>query len=111
MKKVIVIFSVVAVSIGMIKCSPKANKATTATSTETKPATTAVAATATAEQIEAGHTLYTNNCGKCHGLKEPANYNKESWTKILKSMIPKAKLSADDGTLVTAYVMANAKQD
>lgn len=108
MKKVIVIFSIVAVSFAMVKCSPKAAKATTAT--ETKSATATVATTSTATQIEAGHVLYTNNCGKCHGLKDPTNYTKESWAQILKGMIPKAKLNTDDGNLVTAYVMANAKQ-
>ena len=110
MKKFIVIFSVVAVSIAMVECSPKANKATTATSTTAATETKPVAATATAEQIEAGHVVYTNNCGKCHGLKEPGNYTKDAWTPILKGMIPKAKLNADDAKLVTAYVMANAKQ-
>ena len=106
MKKAIVIFSITAISIAMVKCSPKAAKTTTAT--ESKPAATTMASTA---QIEAGHVIYTNKCGTCHGLKDPAGFTKESWDHILKSMIPKAKLNADDGNLVTAYVMANAKQN
>jgi mono/diheme cytochrome c family protein len=104
MKKALVIFSLIAGSVVMVKCSPKAAKSTTAsTTTATKPA-------ATSDQVAAGKVIYNNNCGKCHGLKDPTQYTKDSWNHILQEMIPKAKLNPADGGLVTDYVMANAKQ-
>jgi mono/diheme cytochrome c family protein len=114
MKKVIVLFSIVAVSVAMVKCSPKAAKATTATTTTTTTTNTDVKPTPSLSvqtQIDAGKGIYVNKCGTCHGLKEPGMYDKGAWAHILKSMIPKAKLTGPDGDLVTAYVMANAKQD
>jgi len=109
MKKAIVICSMITASVIMVNCSPKTAK-TTATTTETKATTTpSVATTATAAQLETGKSIYNAKCGTCHGLKDPTKYTQESWTHIMKSMIPKAKLNEADGNLVTAYVMANAK--
>src|SRR5437588_7678176 len=59
--------------------------------------------------VEQGKTIYTAKCGKCHGLKNTANYTADRWTNILKAMIPKAKLNEAEAHQVTAYVMANAK--
>ena len=122
MKKIAVIFSLAAGSFTLIKCTPKASK----TIAETPKATTTDVATAptapatppspgaatacTAQQIESGKMIYNNNCGKCHGLYAPEKFDQAHWVKILNAMIPKAKLNETDGTLVKAYVFANAKQ-
>lgn len=58
---------------------------------------------------EQGKTVYTAKCGKCHGLKNTANYTAASWETILQKMAPKAKLTEEETTQVHAYVMANAK--
>jgi mono/diheme cytochrome c family protein len=58
----------------------------------------------------AGKTIYTNRCGRCHGLKNTENYTQQRWENILKSMIPKAKLNDEEAKQVTAYVMANSKK-
>jgi mono/diheme cytochrome c family protein len=71
------------------------------TSTETK--------TSNAELTSAGQTLYTNRCGRCHGLKNTENYTQQRWENILKTMIPKARLNDEEAKQVTAYVLANAK--
>ncbi len=63
----------------------------------------------TEAELEKGHTIFTGSCNKCHKYKEPAQYSKQKWTKVLPSMIKKAKLSAEDGEVLTAWVMAHAK--
>ena len=72
------------------------------TNAETKTSNSGVAS--------AGQTVYTNRCGRCHGLKKTENYTAQQWDNILKSMIPKAKLNDEEAKEVAAYVMANAKK-
>ena len=60
--------------------------------------------------VEAGKSVYTTKCTKCHALKVVDNYTVEKWTGILQSMIPKAKLDETESAQVTAYVTANAKK-
>ena len=62
------------------------------------------------ETTSAGQTIYTNRCGRCHGLKKTENYTAQQWENILKSMIPKARLNDDEAKQVTAYVLTNAKK-
>lgn len=62
------------------------------------------------EVASAGQTVYANRCGRCHGLKKTENYTTQQWENILKSMIPKAKLSDDEAREVTAYVLEHAKK-
>lgn len=60
--------------------------------------------------VAQGQTVYTNRCGRCHGLKDVTAYTTTRWDGILKSMIPKAKLNETEAQQVTAYVMDNAKK-
>ncbi|HWI90853.1 MAG TPA: cytochrome c [Flavisolibacter sp.] len=62
------------------------------------------------EVVSTGQTIYTNRCGRCHGLKKTENYTTQQWNNILKSMIPKAKLNDDEAKQVTSYVMEHAKK-
>jgi cytochrome c5 len=62
------------------------------------------------EVASAGQTVYTNRCGRCHGLKKTENYTTQQWDNILKSMIPKAKLNDDESKQVTAFIMEHAKK-
>ena len=55
-----------------------------------------------------GKILFTNRCGRCHGLPETAAHTTEDWENILATMIPKAKLSKEQAVHVRAYVLANA---
>lgn len=52
----------------------------------------------------AGMALYTNNCGKCHGLPVISEHSIERWNKVLPPMIKKSKLDEAQGASVTAYV-------
>jgi mono/diheme cytochrome c family protein len=63
-----------------------------------------------AQMVAQGNTVYTTRCGRCHALKPVENYTADRWTGILKSMIPKAKLTDAEADQVTAYVMENAKK-
>ncbi|WP_118972827.1 c-type cytochrome [Taibaiella koreensis] len=88
-------------------CTPKAGKTVAATPVETKEQ---IVARYPPDQLEKGHTLFTGNCAKCHKLKDPGSRTPAEWDKVLQRMIPKAKLSPDDGALVRAYLIANSKQ-
>jgi mono/diheme cytochrome c family protein len=114
MKKLVIVFSL---SAFVIACSHKVVPASGSTSATTPaPVTTTVAATEPAPvvtdqtaSIEQGHTIYTTKCGKCHGLKNPADFTSAKWDGILKVMAPKAKLNDAETAQVAAYVKANAK--
>lgn len=60
--------------------------------------------------IAAGKTVYETKCTRCHGAKDPANYTAERWPGILRSMIPRSKLTEVEAKQVTAFVIANAKK-
>ena len=101
-------------------CTPKAVPAgsQTGTSTNTSGSTgsttntgsTGSTASANTAAIEAGHTVYTSSCGRCHKLYDPGTYTAESWEPIVNRMAPKARLSEEQTTQVKAYVKANAKK-
>jgi cytochrome c5 len=117
MKKFIVLF--VASATIFIACQKK-SAPTASTSTNSNAASTNnTNATATPEtakvayasaDIDAGKVIYNSKCTKCHAAKPVESFNEERWTKILKSMIPRAKLDTDESRQVTAYAMTNAKK-
>ena len=61
--------------------------------------------TATLTELQQGHDIFQNKCGKCHRYKKPAKYSAAQWTKILEKMGPKAKLNKDQVSLVYKYVV------
>lgn len=91
----------------MVNCTPKASKAIAELPVESKDQ---ILAQYNADQLEQGKTIFTGNCAKCHKLKDPESRSPEQWNKVLKRMIPKAKLSDEDGKLVRAYLIAHSKQ-
>jgi len=64
-------------------------------------------APASLAELQQGHDLFQNKCGKCHKLPNPAKHSKDEWTKILAKMAPKAKLSSDQSDLVYKFVVNN----
>ena len=82
----------------------------TTTQTDPTPPATPTVAVADAATLEAGKTVYTTKCAKCHPAKVVENYTAEKWVGILAAMIPKAKLDETESAQVTAYVNANAKK-
>ncbi len=57
----------------------------------------------TTEEAE-GFALYGASCGKCHKLYEVKEISAERWKQVLPPMIGKAKLDAEQGKKVTAFV-------
>ena len=55
--------------------------------------------------LQQGKTLYEENCGTCHGLKNPSAYNEEQWGKHVKRMAPKAKIDKATEGLILQYVV------
>jgi cytochrome c5 len=60
--------------------------------------------------MDNGKNVYTTKCASCHAAKNTGDFTFFQWQGILRSMVPKAKLSADEERQVTAYIKANAKQ-
>ncbi|HUM98313.1 MAG TPA: hypothetical protein PK275_10675 [Chitinophagaceae bacterium] len=60
------------------------------------------------EDLVIGKTIFTNRCGRCHGLPDPALFQTNKWESILTIMIPRAKLNQEQAVHVRAYVLENA---
>jgi mono/diheme cytochrome c family protein len=103
MKKII--FSLLMVGFVAIACTPKASLAVTEA---TIPSVTTVSNDAAT--IEAGHTIFTTKCTRCHGEKPIGKWTYEKLRPVLGSMVKKAKLTPSEIGQVSAYVHANAKK-
>lgn len=127
MKRIIVLSFICA--IGIIACSKKTIPATSPTSDVVKEEKTKSQAETQADidkkmddtakptapasvmtQMDHGKTLFTTKCASCHAMKNPGDFTTVQWDNILKTMIPKAKLSAAEEKQVTDYIKANARQ-
>jgi cytochrome c2 len=86
-------------------CTPKASPAVTEA---TIPSETAVSNDAGA--IEAGHTIFSTKCTRCHKEKPIEKWTYEKVRPVLASMVKKAKLNNTEIGQVSAYVHANAKK-
>jgi mono/diheme cytochrome c family protein len=56
-------------------------------------------------ELQQGHELYLNNCGKCHKLPKVGSLSNPQWKKTLEVMAPKAKLTNDQSYLVYRYLV------
>lgn len=61
-------------------------------------------------QLNRGKQLYENNCGACHGLKDPASRSEEKWKKIVPEMVGKVNkkttvLNQQDQEDILKYVI------
>jgi hypothetical protein len=68
------------------------------------PTSANVTTNATLDELQQGRSLYINNCGRCHALVSPDNYNPSQWKTILAGMAPRTNMSASQVLLVTKYV-------
>ena len=83
----------------VVSCGSK--KAAPVASAQASETAKAVALT---PELEAGKSLYENNCAKCHKLFEPKKFTKEEWTPILVKMGKKAKLDDTQMASITNYI-------
>lgn len=65
--------------------------------------------------LNEGKSLFEQNCGKCHGLKNPAGRSEEKWTSVVPRMVKKVnkkagseKLGAKEQELILQYVVTMA---
>jgi mono/diheme cytochrome c family protein len=128
MKKVLFMTLAAGLILGACSRQSAPGKTPVAAATETKPAAPAVTtppvsnpaamsdvpagptAEETAKMVEMGKSVFTTRCGRCHGLKNTADYDATRWERILGSMAPKAGLNDEETKQVKAYVQANCKK-
>jgi cytochrome c5 len=80
------------------------------TSRKTEPSVPAKPVLSVYPDIETGKIIFTNRCGKCHGLPKPEDFTAKRWEGILSYMIPKARINNEQGIHVIAYLKANAQK-
>jgi mono/diheme cytochrome c family protein len=85
-------------------CTPKASKTITTKNTAYAKFVSKYNEQALAE----GRVLMEAKCGKCHKLKDTQKYNVEKWDNILNNMIPKTKVSEEEGNKIRAYIYSVA---
>ena len=109
MKKIVAITTLIVLVWGCDKKMAPAKTATTATVPVAAPVEETPKSTIIANTV-AGKETFTAKCGRCHGLKDPANYTAERWVGLIDWMGPKARLDETEKKNVLAYVQAGAKR-
>jgi len=88
-----------------IACTPKASPAVTEATIPTSNSVSKETKT-----IEAGHTIFTTQCTRCHKEKPIQKWTYEKLRPTLAIMVRKAKLDNPEIGQLTAYVYANSKK-
>lgn len=103
-----IIHFIIVITAITVACNKKAIPTITERAKEPSPPATEAAEIK--PDLVTGKTVFTNRCGNCHDLPKPEQYTAQRWDGILLSMIPKAKLNAEQGVHITAYLKANAQK-
>ena len=105
MRKIIVLVSIAfMLFIIMVNCTPKLSPAVS-----NVPSKNDIWLKYSSDQLAEGKQIFESHCNKCHALKDPASRTPEEWSKVLRKMIPRAKLGDSDADLARAYIIANSK--
>ena len=88
-----------------IACAPKASRAVTEATIPTSNSVSKEPKT-----IDAGHTIFTTQCTRCHKEKPIQKWTYEKLRPTLAVMVKKAKLDNPEIEQLTAYVYANSKK-
>ncbi len=107
MKKTIVLLALCLPLVMFTQCAKK--MVTTKTAAAPNDAAADIKAKYSTAQIAEGKVIFEGSCGKCHKLRQPAEFKVSAWEDILPRMCKKAKLDADKAALVRAWVITNAK--
>ena len=100
-KRITLVWSILLLATFLTGCSKSLTNSTDALYV---PTTTDVTATATLADLQAGRTVFINNCGKCHSYYAPDSYSAAIWKTIVPTMASRAGLSATETTQATKYV-------
>lgn len=68
------------------------------------PTAADVTSGASLADLQAGRSIFINDCGRCHSLYSPDSYSASNWKTIIPNMAGRAGLSATQATQVTKYV-------
>jgi len=60
----------------------------------------------TAENLLAGHSIYTNKCNQCHGNFDVAQFSEKKWLHEIDDMSPKANLTDTEKLNLTKYLLS-----
>ena len=63
-----------------------------------------------AEDLTQGHDLYTQKCGTCHQLPDPAAHKAEKWPHLVEWMRGRANLDTAQASKVLAWVLAERER-
>lgn len=105
MKKIYVSALLVASVLLLVRCSPKVANLVTSGPV---PSPEEVKTSFTSTQLEEGKTVWESTCKRCHKLFPPESHNPDEWNRILRRMIPRARLELEEAKLVHAYLIAHA---
>lgn len=89
-------------------CNKKSVPIITSRETPQPVITTTKTETLVKADITQGKQIFINRCGKCHDLPLPEQFTEKRWEGILSYMIPRARLTDEQGIHVTAYLKVNA---
>jgi mono/diheme cytochrome c family protein len=97
-------------AVKVAKPQPEIKDVAVATPTIETPKEVVKEVTKESANIVLGKETYKVKCSKCHGLKEPQEYNALKWGKIIDWMGPRAKIDAEEKENILAYVSFYAKK-
>jgi cytochrome c2 len=60
----------------------------------------------TMQEFQKGKNILAVRCTECHGIKKVETRTEQEWLKVIGRMSPKAKLSADEKTALTQYLLS-----
>lgn len=105
MTKLYISTLLIAVILLLAQCSPKIAKMVTSGPV---PTSEEIKASFTSTQLDEGKTVWESSCKRCHKLFPAESHNPEEWNRILRRMIPRARLELEEARLVHAYLIAHA---
>ena len=92
----------VGLSVALLGCSSSAPSSKAADST-VAPAARPVPS---AEVLAQGHDLFTQKCGTCHALPDPASHKAEKWPHLVEWMRQRSNLDTAQASKVLDWVLA-----
>ena len=61
---------------------------------------------ATSDELVEGNKIYSNQCTQCHKNFPVEQFTEKKWLHEIDEMAPKAKLSAEEKTKLTKYLLS-----
>lgn len=62
--------------------------------------------TVTEQSLNEGYAIFTGQCTRCHKPRELTSRTEEKWESALSRMIPKAKLTEEEGVKVKQFILS-----